>query len=63
MKNDYLEKMNLPADLRTALAGCPNIVFPESKDELYELCFGTGTRIHSGGRGRKMQERIICQLQ
>lgn len=50
MKNDYLEKMNLPADLRTALAGCPNIVFPESKDELYELCFGTsGGSVHIVG--------------
>ncbi len=50
MKNDYLEKMNLPADLRTALAGSPNIIFPDSKEELYELCFGTsGGSVHIVG--------------
>lgn len=50
MMNDYLEKMILPADLRTALAGCPNIVFPDTKEELYELCFGTsGGGVHIVG--------------
>ncbi len=50
MKNEYLEKMILPADLRTALAGCPNIFYPDSKEELYELCFGTsGGGVHIVG--------------
>ena len=33
--------MKLPADLSAALRRCPNIYFPKSKQELYELCFGT----------------------
>ncbi|MBE6041913.1 MAG: DUF4914 family protein [Clostridiales bacterium] len=41
MKNDILGKINIPADLRTALAASPHIYFPVNKHELYELCFGT----------------------
>ena len=50
MKNDYLELMKLPADLRTALAASPQIYFPADKRELYELCFGTsGGSVHIVG--------------
>ena len=41
MKSEYLNKMKLPADLTAALNACPNIYFPKTKHELYELCFGT----------------------
>ena len=41
MKSEYLTKMNLPADLEAALQASPNIYFPKSRAELYELCFGT----------------------
>lgn len=36
----YLKNMKLPADLMAALEASPSIEFPETKQELYELCFG-----------------------
>ena len=41
MNSEMLSKMNLPEDLKAALSACPNIWFPETKQDLYELCFGT----------------------
>ena len=41
MNSDVLHKMDLPEDLKAALLACPNIWFPRTKHELYELCFGT----------------------
>lgn len=41
MNSETLNKMNLPEDLKAALSACPNIWFPETKQDLYELCFGT----------------------
>jgi hypothetical protein len=41
MKSEYLDKMNLPEDLTEALATCQTIQFPATKEELYELCFGS----------------------
>ena len=41
MNSELLNKMNLPEDLRAALSACPNIWFPKTRQELYELCFGT----------------------
>lgn len=49
MKN-YIDKFVLPDDLRQALEASPNLYFPETKNELYELCFGTtGESIHIVG--------------
>ena len=36
----YLKNMKLPADLMAALEAAPSIEFPETKQELYELCYG-----------------------
>ena len=45
-----LSKMNLPSDLQTTLENCENLIFPTSKEELYELCFGTsGGSVHVVG--------------
>ena len=50
MKNILLEKMIIPEDLRAALEGCPAISCPSTKEELYELCFGTsGGGVHIVG--------------
>ena len=40
-KAEILRRFSIPADLKAALMAAPNIYFPESKHQLYELCFGT----------------------
>lgn len=50
MKESFIEKINIPADLRLAISAAPRIYCPESKQELYELCFGTsGESVHIVG--------------
>ena len=48
--SEILSKMVLPQDLSSALRACPDIYFPKTKQELYELCYGTsGGSVHIVG--------------
>lgn len=50
MKRNIYDKFVLPQDLAKALKSSPDVISPESKDELYELCFGTsGGAVHIVG--------------
>ncbi len=50
MKNDCIKKFKLPADLTAALESSPKLYFPETKEELYEMCYGTsGGNVHIVG--------------
>ena len=60
MNSEYLNRMNLPGDLKAALSACPNIWFPESRQELYELCFGTsGGSVQIVGYKIRLPLRIL----
>ncbi len=64
-KTEILKKMTLPADLTSALNACPDIFFPSTKQELYELCFGTsGGGVHIvgytiPGRGYVQEAEVV----
>ena len=50
MENNFLKTLKVPADLRRVLDAAPKIYVPETKNELYELCFGTsGGSVHIVG--------------
>lgn len=47
---EIIERIKVPADLAEALANCKDIIVPHTKEELYELCFGTsGSDVHIVG--------------
>ena len=39
-RDRYLDKFELPPDIRSLLCRCSALCFPETKDELTELCYG-----------------------
>ena len=50
MKKDSYKNFNIPADLMHALEASPEVISPETKSELYELCYGTsGGAVHIVG--------------
>ena len=38
--NSYLEKFHLPKDLMECIKKARSVCFPESTEELHELCYG-----------------------
>ena len=40
LANSYLDRFNLSEELRSVLERCKGVCFPETHDELTELCYG-----------------------